>query len=92
MNLQVLVFLPEKLMQYLKDLSKFPTGYSYLPEFQYFRGLDNDINLSINDTDKRLSEVNEHTIHVGRIGDQTGTRGSNTTAQSSLVPVSKATI
>lgn len=26
MNLQVLVFLPEKLMQYLKDLSKFPTG------------------------------------------------------------------
>ncbi|KAI5391573.1 hypothetical protein KIW84_076403 [Lathyrus oleraceus] len=87
-------FLPEKLMQYLKDLSKFPTGgfdrlellivkaqllafyrlegYSYLPGFQYFRGLDNDINLSINDTDKRLSKVNEHTIHVGRIGDQTG--------------------
>ncbi|KAI5434964.1 hypothetical protein KIW84_021695 [Lathyrus oleraceus] len=51
-------------------------GYSYSPEFQYFRGLDNDINLSINDTDKRLSEVNEHTIHVGRIGDQTGTRDS----------------
>lgn len=97
-SLSVSSFLPEKLMQYLKDLSKFPTGgfdrlelliakaqllafyrlkgYSYLPEFQYFRGLDNDINLSINDTDKRLSEVNEHTIHVGRIGDQTGTRDS----------------
>ncbi|KAI5444567.1 hypothetical protein KIW84_012998 [Lathyrus oleraceus] len=67
-------------------------GYSYLPEFQYFRGLDDDINLSINDTDKRLSEVNEHIIHVGRIGDQTGTRDSNTAAQSSLVPVSQAAV
>ncbi|CAI8602984.1 unnamed protein product [Vicia faba] len=99
--LSVSSFLPEKLMQYLKDLSKFPTGgfdrlelliakaqllafyrlkgYSYLSEFQYFRGLDNDINLSINDADKRLSEVNEHTIHVGEIGDQIGTGDSKAT-------------
>ncbi|XP_058750730.1 PWWP domain-containing protein 5-like [Vicia villosa] len=97
-SLSVSSFLPEKLIEYLKDLSKFPTegfdrlelliaktqllafyrlkGYSCLPEFQYFRGLDDDINPSINDTDKRLSEVNEHTIHVGEIGDQTGTGDS----------------
>ncbi|KAI5383761.1 hypothetical protein KIW84_070933 [Lathyrus oleraceus] len=72
-------FLPEKLMQYLKDLSKFPTrGFDWLELLIAKAQLlwDNDINLPINDTDKRLSEVNEHTIHVVRIGDQTGTRDS----------------
>ncbi|CAK8571969.1 unnamed protein product [Lathyrus sativus] len=103
-SLSVSSFLPENLMKYLKDLSKFPTGgfdrlelliakaqllafyrlkgYSCLPEFQYFRGLDNEINPSINDTDNRLSEVYEHTIHVSKIGDQTGTGNSKTTNRS----------
>ncbi|KAI5383763.1 hypothetical protein KIW84_070935 [Lathyrus oleraceus] len=83
-------FLPEKLMQYLKDLSKFPTG-----GFDRFELLiakaqllwDNDINLPINDTDKRLSEVNEHTIHVVRIGDQTGTRDSKAANRSRRKPL-----
>jgi hypothetical protein len=52
-------------------------GYSYLPEFQYCRGLDTGT--SINDTDKRLSEINEHTIQESKIGDQSGTGDSKAT-------------
>jgi hypothetical protein len=57
-------------------------GYSYLPEFQYCRGLDTDTGTSINDTDKRLSEINEHTIHESKIGDQSGTGDSKATNRS----------
>ncbi|XP_012569796.1 PWWP domain-containing protein 5-like [Cicer arietinum] len=103
-SLNVSSFVPEKLMEYLKDLSKLPTGgfdrlelliakaqllalnrlkgYSYLPELQYCGGLGNDTDISINDTDKRLSEVNEHTIHVSKIGDKTGTGDTKTTNRS----------
>ncbi|GAU18214.1 hypothetical protein TSUD_26780 [Trifolium subterraneum] len=103
-SLNVSSFSPENLMEYLKDLSKCPTGgfdrlelltakaqllafnrlkgYSYLPEFQYCRGLDTDTGTTINDTDKRLSEINEHTIHVSKIGDQSGTGDSKATNQS----------
>ena len=103
-SLNATSFSPEKLMEYLKALSKFPTGdfdrlelttakaqllafyrlkgYSCLPELQYCGGLENDTDTLINDTDKRLSEVNEHTIHTSKNGDQTGTEDSKATNQS----------
>ncbi|CAJ2627926.1 unnamed protein product [Trifolium pratense] len=102
-SLNVSSFSPENLMEYLRDLSKCPTGgfdrlelliakaqllafyrlkgYSHLPEFQYSRGLD-DTGTSINDNDKTLSEINEHTIHASKIGDQSGTGDSKATNRS----------
>lgn len=103
-SLNATSFSPVKLMEYLKALSKFPTGgfdrlelttakaqllafyrlkgYPCLPELQYCGGLENDTDTLINDTDKRLSEVNEHTIHTSKNGDQTGTGDSKATNQS----------
>jgi len=103
-SLNATSFSPEKLMEYLKALSMFPTGgfdrlelttvkaqllafyrlkgYSCLPELQYCGGLENDTDTLIDDTDKRLSEVNEHTILTSKNGDQTGTEDSKATNQS----------
>ncbi|KAJ1405102.1 serine/threonine protein kinase ATM [Sesbania bispinosa] len=85
-SLDVSSFSPDKLVEYLKTLSRLPTGgfdrselliakaqllafyrlkgYTSLPELQYCGGLDNDINTSINDADKKLNEVNEHATHA----------------------------
>lgn len=105
-SLNATSFSPEKLMEYLKALSKFSTGgfdrlelttakaqllafyrlkgYSCLPELQYCGGLENDTDTDtlINDTDKKLSEVNEHKIHTSKNGDQTGIGDSKATNQS----------
>ncbi|XP_027364133.1 uncharacterized protein LOC113871304 [Abrus precatorius] len=95
-SLNVSSFSPQKLLEYLKTLSEFPTGgfdrlellmakaqlvafyrlkgCSYLPELQHCGGLNNDIDVLINDTNKNLSEVNNHTIHVSKKDVQTGNR------------------
>ncbi|KAK7343978.1 hypothetical protein VNO77_13146 [Canavalia gladiata] len=104
-SLNVSSFSPEKLVEYLKTLSKFPAGgfdqlelliakaqllafyrlkgYSYLPQLQYYGGLDNDIDSLINDADKNLSEVNKHATPISKKDGQTGTGNLKTTNKSS---------
>ncbi|KAK7278544.1 hypothetical protein RJT34_23574 [Clitoria ternatea] len=57
-------------------------GYSSLPELQYGGGLDNDVDASIDDTDKHLNVVNKHATHVSKRDGETGTGNLKTAKRS----------